>query len=120
MGERMSGIEEINIGPIYYEVGFVENLRAKDGTKLDGWIRYDTSEILMDDSLGSQRALHVLWHEIMHGIFEDAAVDQPDEQTVSAVGNRMIELIRDNPELVRVTQDKKPIIRRGANGEEEK
>lgn len=107
----MSGIEEINIGSIFYEVGFVEELKSKDGTKLDGWIRYDTSEILMDDSLGAQRALQVLWHEIMHGIFEEAAVDQPDEQVVTAVGNRMIELIRDNPELVRVTQDKKPVMR---------
>lgn len=108
----MSGIESVEIGPIVYRVAFCVDLHSEDRVKLDGWIRYNSSEILMDTELGAQRALQVLWHEVVHGIYEDAGLEQPDEQLVTAVGNRMIMLIRTNPELIKVTQDKSPVLRK--------
>lgn len=104
-------IKKVKIGPISYEVIHAHDLHSNDRVKLDGWIRYNTSEILIEGDLGAQRSLQVLWHEVVHGLFEDAGIDQPDEQVVTAVGNRLIELIRNNAELVKVTQDENPVLR---------
>ena len=96
-------IDSIQIGPIIYKVQFVDNLHAEDGRGIDGWIRYGQSTISVDSSVGPQRARQTIWHEVIHGLFDNAGIAQPPEGTVEALANGVMDVLMRNPALVDLT-----------------
>jgi hypothetical protein len=103
-------IDSIQIGPIKFTVQFVDNLHAEDGRGIDGWIRYAQSTISVDSSVGPQRARQTIWHEVIHGIFDSAGIEQPPEGTVDALANGVMDVLMRNPALVELTVGE-PVIR---------
>jgi len=103
-------IDGVQIGPIKFTVRFVDDLRAEDGRGLDGWIKYGQSSISIDSNVGPQRARQTLWHEVIHGIFDNAGIEQPPEGTVDALANGVMDVLMRNPALVELTIGE-PVIR---------
>jgi hypothetical protein len=102
-------VESVKIGCAVFSVGFVDDLHD-DGHKLDGWIRYHDSQILIDSDCKAQRAKQVLWHEILHGICDCVAIDQPNEEALTAMANLLVDVLMCNPELVKLTVSDKPVV----------
>lgn len=94
--------EHIKIGPITYTIRFVNDLRDGD-QKLNGWIRYNSAEVLLDGELSGQKALSTIWHEAIHGILEQRGHNELnsslDDGLITALTYGSIQLIRDNPWL---------------------
>jgi len=101
----------IKIGAVTYRVDRVADLRDGD-TGLNGWIRYNTSEILVDAALSEPRAAVTLLHEVVHGIVENAGRSM-EEQAVRALAFGLAHVTRDNPEMV-------PAVREMLEGEDER
>lgn len=91
----------IKIGGTTYPVTYRADLNDNHKT-LYGWIRFNASEILIEEELGPQARYAVLWHEIVHGILNHAGIDDNDEKWVSAMGYGIIQVLRDNPALIQM------------------
>lgn len=89
----------VRIGALAYAVVEVDDLEAEDGEKLLGHILHNHCEIRIDRALPDQVKVAVLWHEIIHGILEQAGVTNQKEGLVLALGYGMVELLKDNPGL---------------------
>ena len=89
-------------GGIEYEVEYVPDLRDGDA-RLNGWIQYDPSKISIEAKLGEQMTAQVVWHEILHGIATQAGRhNELKENTIDALAYGIVQVLRDNPELVRM------------------
>jgi hypothetical protein len=92
---------QIKIGGVDYPVSDRDDLH--DNHKpLYGWIKFNTMEILINSELGPQARYTVLWHEIVHGILNHAGFDEQDEKLVCALGHGLVQVLRDNPELLKL------------------
>lgn len=91
-------IKQIKIGSTYYSIELVDRLESKDTVALDGNLRFDESEIKLRASLSPQRLVQTLFHEIIHGIFDQVARDA-DDQTIDALAHGIMQVLRDNPAL---------------------
>jgi hypothetical protein len=97
----------VKIGGIVYAVEYVQNLRDGDA-KLNGWIQYDPSTISIEATMGEQAAAQVMWHEILHGIATQAGRHgELKEQTIDALAYGIVQVLRDNPDLVQMTTEQK-------------
>lgn len=58
--------------------------------------------IRVDTTYGSIKAASTLLHEILHGCFDVAGIDEADseERTVTQLSNILTQVLRDNPHLV--------------------
>ena len=93
----------VKIGGIDYEVIEEHNLFAYDGTtRLNGHIVYDKCQIRIDDTLDPQAKNQTMWHEILHGILTHAGIDEQSETHIDIIAYGIIQVLRDNPDLVRV------------------
>lgn len=90
---------QIKIGSTTYLVIDREDLHDNHKT-LYGWIRHDTSEILIEKDVGPQKRYIVLWHEIVHGILHNAGIEDHEERMVLALGHGIVQVLRDNPDLL--------------------
>lgn len=91
--------ETVKIGGVDYIVEYVPDLRDGD-QGLNGWIRYNDCKIQIDADLSDQRKRIVLWHEIVHGLLENAGAEsEHDEKIVVALGYGLVQVLRDNPQL---------------------
>lgn len=95
---------EIKVGAIVYQVEIVDDLRDGD-QKLSGWIRHTDSLILLEAALSSQMGRHVLWHEIIHSIFEQAGIDDQDERIIQVLAYGIMGVLKDNPCLREIDHD---------------
>jgi hypothetical protein len=92
---------KIKIGPLYYRVQEVKDLF--DGPrKLDGRISYSLTTIQIDSTLGFQARNHTLLHEIVHGVAGQLGFPDLEEELVDRIAFAAYQVIRDNPEFVRL------------------
>ena len=63
--------------------------------------------IRVRDDLPEQLTAECLLHEVIHAAYDMACIDIGDseERTVSALGNQLSQVIRDNPDLVAYLQE---------------
>jgi len=90
---------KIKVGGIKFKTFIVKHLKSRDDTKLNGWIKYDPSKILLNKKLGKQNRRVVLWHEILHAILEQAGFQEHDETQLIALSYGIVQVLRDNPDL---------------------
>jgi len=92
--------DKIRIGWVNYDVISDVNLNLEGAS---GQIRYLKDEIALMPNLAPQAQCFVLWHEIAHGILMAAGVEEHDEQTINVLAHGIIQVLRDNPDLVMTT-----------------
>jgi hypothetical protein len=97
----------IKIGGTTYPVIDRDDLHDKH-KQLFGWIKFDTSEIILDTELGPQARYTVLWHEIIHGILTNAGIEDQEERIVMALGHGIVQVLRDNPVLLTLLAETHP------------
>lgn len=91
----------IRIGGIDYEVEEVPNLCTEDGAKrLNGDIFHDRCQIRVDQNLSPQIKSVTVWHEIIHGILTQAGARKQDETQIEALAYGIVQVLRDNPQLL--------------------
>lgn len=97
---------KIQIGAIDYTVSEHKDLHTHSGDDrrwLNGHILHNTAEIKVEADLAPDMKVAVLWHEALHGILRMADVDEQPEHLIVILGYGLVRLIRDNPELVKLT-----------------
>lgn len=98
----MSLPDTIRIGGITYTVKVVERLTGDTG-RLDGEIKYGSTEILVDGDLNEQGAFQTMWHEVLHGILTQSGRWGEDhkklEGIVEAIAYGLVQVLADNPGL---------------------
>ena len=91
---------EIRIGPIDYKVVKVKELASADGL-LHGDIDFGRCRIRVDAGDDPQRQYQTMWHEALHGILHGAGIrGDHNEQQIEALTHGIIQLLRDNPDLL--------------------
>jgi hypothetical protein len=90
--------EQVRIGPIVYTVCEESELASASGT-LYGDINYGKCRIRIDADLDPQIKRITLWHEVLHGILNTAAISDHDEQIIDALAHGIVQALHDNPEL---------------------
>lgn len=91
------------IGSIAYQVEQREGLRGENQEKLNGWIQYNNTLILLEQEMDDQVKAVTLLHEILHGVFEScgrATDDQEQESEIDALAHGLFGVIRQNPDLM--------------------
>jgi hypothetical protein len=98
----------IRIGPIDFAVDVREDLR-EDDRALDGQIRYGETTIRLHADLAHQAQVQTLLHEVVHGMLTQMGRAKmcKDEELVDALAFSLYQVIRDNPDLVRMIMEKK-------------
>lgn len=93
-------IQEVKVGPIIYTVKEVDAIR-EGANEYDGMIYYNEARIEVDQGLDHQFERVVLMHEIMHAVLKQAGQASGDEKLITALGYGLVDLIQQNPELIR-------------------
>jgi hypothetical protein len=100
-------IDNLKIGAINYAVTTVGDLHTTDvdGRKclLNGHILHSEAQIKVDAVLSEDMKIATLWHEALHGILAVAGHDNEPESLIIPLGYGLVALLRDNPELVKLT-----------------
>jgi hypothetical protein len=97
----------IEIGAITYSVRVKEDLRSDNGVRLFGQIVYADCEILIDEKyVDGQRLPFSVWHEVIHGILEQAGMSNVKEKVVEVLGYGIVDALRKN-ESLRMNEEKK-------------
>jgi hypothetical protein len=89
--------DKIKIAGLMYDVNILPDI-DEDNSNVDGKILYSKCEIRLKAGGASDYMQYVLWHEIMHGIFEANGIKQEDA-TVDRIARTLYQVICDNPEL---------------------
>jgi hypothetical protein len=90
---------QIQIGPIAYDVIAVPELCGSTGP-LYGDINFGKCRIRINADDAPQIQLVTLWHEVLHGILRQAAIEDHNEQVIDALSHGLIQVLRDNPDLI--------------------
>lgn len=91
--------EQIKIGPITYRIEEIAGLYDDDNDRdLFGWFRSDLGAIQLEANLAPAMRRAVLWHEIIHAIFEQSGHKQR-EPLCDALGYAITQILADNPWL---------------------
>lgn len=97
----------LKIGPLTYEVLIVpeHELRGVVPDKdLVGEISYNHGIIRVSSALCKQAQEQTLWHEILHGIMQNAGKSDHSEEIIDLLATGIMGVLNDNPQL---TNDKK-------------
>ena len=92
-------IQDVTVGPITYEVKEVDEIREGSAV-FDGMIYYNEARIEIAKELDPQFKRVVVMHEVAHALLKHAG-QANDEKLVTALGYALVDLIQQNPELVR-------------------
>lgn len=107
----------IQVGPVDYTVKEIEDLHRvdDDGKKrwLHGHIWLTDSEIRIASDQSDDIKVVSLWHEIMHAILSGAGQAEQPEPLIEAISFGIVQLIRDNPELIKATVCKQETVSAG-------
>lgn len=87
----------IRIGGFDYQIEEVDKLN-NGRADLNGEINYSKLTIRVDKDHAPQFRQAVLWHEVIHGIADQAGIEL-EESVVTALGYGIIQVLRDNPQL---------------------
>jgi hypothetical protein len=91
----------VKIGAVFYGVEYVQDLQDH-GCPLDGQIEYNQANIKIKANMDEQIQVQALLHEVIHGINAQAAIPAMKETTIDALAYGIYQVMRDNPELVRM------------------
>lgn len=91
-------ITKVKIGPIIYKVEVVKNLMDENGKHFYAEINYRHNVIMLDEA-DPQTMTQALFHEVIHGIFHGAGIDENDEVKLDSLATGIYQLLKDNPKL---------------------
>ena len=86
-------LDKVKIGGLTYDVELSNDLQGRQGNW--GEIEYKSTTIRLDDRLNKQVMNQTLIHEIMHGMFSEAGIEQ-DEHKVDVLGKVLYQVLLDN------------------------
>lgn len=90
----------VRIGAIYYKISELERLRDEGSAQsLFGEIVYSKATISLESAMNPQAKRATLWHEIIHGILQNAGIHKHDETIVNAISLGVMQVLEDNPWL---------------------
>lgn len=98
----------VTIGAVDYSVvADAKAVRDFNGRRAESaWAFTDkfTTAITLDGDMSDSRMRETLLHECIHALLYEHSIDYgdaPEEPLVEALGNAFLQLIRDNPSLIR-------------------
>ena len=102
---------QVKIGGTTYQVLDCEDLRDETYNRLDGRFTGGQTTIQLSAALSTQGRYAILWHEIVHGILIHAGMDEivDEERLVSALGYGIVQVLRDNPDLIALLHEVQPV-----------
>lgn len=107
----------VRIGAVGYTVKVMDDLHKvdDDGRKmwLHGHIRLADSELRVANDQSADIKVVTLWHEILHGILYNAGQSEQPEPLIEAFSFGIVQLLRDNPDLIMATVDKSETVSAG-------
>jgi hypothetical protein len=89
---------KIKVGPVLYEVLFVEKLRNDEGQELFGQADHGPSLIRLNTTNTDSQNFLTLWHEVVHCIENVYGVQLSEEGTIQLSTGIALALL-DNPVL---------------------
>ena len=96
-------IPTIKIGATTYDVVEVDGLHYMEDdrqVRLNGHILYDDCTINIEAALHEQRKRIAIVHEAIHGILENAAMNDHSEAMVDALAHGLVDVLQSNPKLL--------------------
>jgi hypothetical protein len=94
-------IDKVKIGAVHYQV--IRDTALHD-TGYNGQIRYNRCQIVVAGEMHPTAAIQTLWHEIIHGILTQAGITKQQESIVDAMAWGILQVIRENPELIEASR----------------
>jgi len=104
--------KKVAVGHVVYDIRTEERLSEITGTS--GTCGQDVQTILIDDQLGPDQERETVLHELLHAIFyatsahrlleeleKTAEMKDLEENFIQPLASRLLELLRDNPDLVK-------------------
>lgn len=100
----------VNVQGIPYRVQKCDELTS-DGQAMDGVVTHSEALIQIDSGMALEVEKRTLWHEIIHAMFkaQGHGAYRVDEDLITAIENGVVQLIKDNWELVSYTVSGEPI-----------
>jgi hypothetical protein len=93
----------VKVGPFRFEVRDVPKLVNDEDEPVDGYLDHSRTEILLDADLSNDSRLATLIHEIVHEKVEiQCGHNLRDDGLIDAIAFSWIEVMRDNPDLVKL------------------
>jgi hypothetical protein len=93
-------MDKVRIGPIWYTLEKVKDLRSPDDERLYGRVQFSTCEIMLEEGLSPSLEPITLWHEMLHAALQQSGlVLANEEQLVTILSHSIVGILRDNPEL---------------------
>jgi hypothetical protein len=89
---------KIKVGPLLYDVVWVEGLKNDDGESLWGQAHHENGQINLSTGKSDSQTFVTLWHEVLH-CFENAYGITLDEEMVMQLCGPIALAIMDNPAL---------------------
>lgn len=87
----------VRIGAIDYDVVLVDGLEGDDHVALNGHIVYNANQIRVEADMTMTSTFATIWHEVLHGLLEQAGIEAHDERSIIALGYGITAVLRDNP-----------------------
>lgn len=88
---------EIKIGSILYKVKD-KDLAITESSL--GEILYAKGKIHLEPKQSPERKLETLMHEVLHGVFYEAGIEDQEEDVINRVGKMLTQTLTDNPLLL--------------------
>ncbi|KIL79575.1 ImmA/IrrE family metallo-endopeptidase [Bacillus badius] len=85
---------KVKIGGINYDVQEVRGLEAEFSHL--GQILYTRGVIKVDEELSADRKEQVFVHELLHGVFYEAGIEEQDEDMINRVSIILHQVLKDN------------------------
>jgi len=105
--------DSVKIGPVAYTVKEVDDLHDvnDEGRKrwLHGQILWTSAAIQIERDQADDVKVTTLVHEALHGILNTAGQNDHPEEMIIALGYGIVQLLRDNPALVKAIVGEKYI-----------
>ena len=92
MGDNIP--QHIKIGAINYNVFQLENLQRDQA--LLGQILYNQATIQLENGLSGDRKEQIFVHEVLHGCFREAGIEEQDEDIINRVSIILHQVLKDN------------------------
>lgn len=86
---------KVKVAGIDYEVNEVPNM--EDDFNRLGQILYTKGIIKVDSQMSPDRKEQVFVHELLHGIFYEAGIEEQDEDMINRVSIVLYQVLKDNP-----------------------
>jgi len=99
-------MRKVRIGPIVYQIVEVDGLK-ENGRGLFGEVKYGSCEIRVEGRNCGQQKRQTIWHEVVHIILTQVglAKDAGREGLVDSLAYGMLQVVQDNPWLVKAFEE---------------